>query len=147
MTRKTLFALIAVIALALAVAVPPLTAGPGARNVVTAMSGAEEVPATGDPDGYGSTAIEVTATNQICYRLLARKVSGVTMGHIHRGAPGVKGGIVVTLFTGSVPSGPRTCRQTTAALAKEILAFPGRFYVNVHTTAHPDGAIRGQLVK
>ena len=37
------------------------------------------------------------------------------------------------------------CATADPALAAEIVANPSGFYVNVHTTPFPDGAIRGQL--
>jgi hypothetical protein len=37
------------------------------------------------------------------------------------------------------------CVPTTAALIDEITANPAGFYVNVHTTEHPAGAIRALL--
>jgi len=37
------------------------------------------------------------------------------------------------------------CVTATAALIDEIIATPANFYVNVHTTEHPAGAMRAQL--
>ena len=37
------------------------------------------------------------------------------------------------------------CSRVAATLIDEILANPAGFYVNVHTTEHPAGAIRAQL--
>jgi CHRD domain len=144
--RTAAVTLAAAVFAALAIVAAPLSAGPGPRNVVTAMAGVEETQAA-DTDSYGSTAIEVTTTNQVCFRAIAKRAGTITAGHIHRGRPGVPGPIVVTLFNGAPPTAPRTCRQTSAALASEILSNPARFYVNVHSRAFPDGAIRGQLTK
>jgi hypothetical protein len=33
----------------------------------------------------------------------------------------------------------------TREQAAEIVADPNGFYVNIHSTNHPDGAVRGQL--
>jgi hypothetical protein len=37
------------------------------------------------------------------------------------------------------------CTFTDPALAAEIMANPGNYYVNVHTTDFPAGLVRGQL--
>jgi hypothetical protein len=70
-------------------------------------------------------------------------------GHIHVGARGVNGEVLVTLFTGS--SDRRLFTQfdsigITTQQAAAICGNPAGHYVNYHTTQDPQGAIRGQLV-
>jgi hypothetical protein len=116
---------------------------------LAAMSGLEESGA-GDPNDYGAARVEILRRN-VCFRILRRQVptdqnDPAIVAHIHRGEPGVAGPIVVTLFVGDVPGG-RRCVRTSRSLAREISRFPGRFYVNVHTAAFGDGAVRGQLTR
>jgi hypothetical protein len=51
----------------------------------------------------------------------------------------------VVPFTPPTSGASSGCVTITTALADEIVANPAGFYVNVHTTAFPNGAIRGQL--
>jgi hypothetical protein len=78
--RTAAVTLAAAVFAALAIVAAPLSAGPGPRNVVTAMAGVEETQAA-DTDSYGSTAIEVTATNQVCFRAIAKRAGTITAGH------------------------------------------------------------------
>lgn len=80
--------------------------------------------------------------------------------HIHLGAPGSNGGVVVFLFgpepagidvNGTLATGTITADDLINALAGQPLSSlidaieSGGAYVNVHTLAHPSGEIRGQL--
>ncbi len=79
----------------------------------------------------------------------------VTNMHIHRGAEGIPGPVVVPSNFGaavSVPAGSgalfRSAQTTdpgTLAVIEEILASPGGFYVNLHSLTFPGGIMRGQL--
>lgn len=64
--------------------------------------------------------------------------------HIHLGAPGVAGGIMVPLI--ATVNGTTT---GTVNVADSVLTHlrAGDAYVNVHTAARPSGEIRGQLVR
>lgn len=71
----------------------------------------------------------------------------VTAAHIHVGAPGVNGPPVFTLFSGSqVVTETMTIEgEITLDSAQEADLLAGNYYINVHTTANPNGEIRGQI--
>jgi hypothetical protein len=105
------------------------------------------VPGPGDPDGGGTTQVTLnTDKNEVCYDLTVTKVDDATAAHIHEGAVGKDGPVKVPLDT---PKGgsAKGCKTADAAVIKDIMANPANYYVNVHSTAHPKGAIRGQLSK
>jgi hypothetical protein len=121
---------------------------------VAALSAENEVPgcAPGEESGAGGRAIVRIdeETGQITYRVVARRLPGTIAGspgaHIHVGAVGEMGPVVQALeLTGRDRGLVATGTATNPALAEAILADPANYYVNVHTTACPGGAIRGQL--
>ncbi|MGH8641565.1 MAG: CHRD domain-containing protein [Burkholderiales bacterium] len=103
----------------------------------------------GDPNGVGTaTVLFDNDGTTLCFSITVNNIDGPTMAHIHRGLAGVNGPIVVTLVhpTSGNPGVSSDCiAGVDSALASEIRGNPGRFYVNVHTTAFPNGAMRGQL--
>jgi hypothetical protein len=127
----------------------------GPPTIVVNLTGSEEVPpvqiqATGIaefiPIGMDSVDYSVNATN----------IQGVTAGHIHLGAKGENGPIVVTLFKYDTPmndvseNGTITADKLEGPLAgKQISDLAaaggnGTLYVNIHTEQNPNGEIRGQ---
>ena len=105
-----------------------------------ALLGTNEV-ANGDPDGTGRAAVTINASSgATSWNIAAFNILTPSAAHIHRGAAGVNGPVVFDFSATLVGSG-----TMTSVLANEILANPAGFYVNVHTSAHPGGAIRGQL--
>lgn len=119
----------------------------GGRKLQTSLTGAAEVPGSGDTDGTGTAQITVNSgQNRICYKLRVSNIAPATAAHIHEAAPTAAGPVVVTLGapTRGTSSG---CVTVTRALALEILKDPGDYYVNVHNAAFPGGAVRGQLAK
>lgn len=142
--KRSLIPLIG-LALALAALVTPAGAGDVGSYTVE-MDGANEVPGPGDPDGSGSATIVLgTVTNQVCVdELTLSNIDDPIAMHIHAGAAGVAGGIVVNL-TDALDSLP-FCTDVTEDVMRELITRPECYYLNVHTEEYPDGAIRGQLV-
>jgi CHRD domain len=118
----------------------------GATQVsFTVMSGAQENPAA-DPDGFGVAVVRTNATTgELCYLLIVARLDGnIAAAHIHKAPAGVNGGIVVPL-TAPVNGFVHACITVAPALAADIGANPSAYYVNVHTSVFPGGAVRGQL--
>jgi hypothetical protein len=68
------------------------------------------------------------------------------MSHIHRGAAGVTGPVIIPFnlpFVNGVSTG--TLTGVAGSFLSEIVANPPGYYFNVHTGDFPGGALRGQL--
>ena len=122
-------------------------AAEGATRLKATLTGAAEVPGPGDPDGGGTATVNIDATKrEVCYEVTTQKVDSPTAMHIHDGESGKSGPVVVPLTT---PTGSDTttkgCANADAALIGRMTANPSNFYVNVHSQAHQQGAVRGQL--
>jgi hypothetical protein len=110
------------------------------------LTGLQEVPGPGDPDGTGTAEIRVDPSeNQVCWNVYARQIDPATAAHIHRGAAGVAGPPVLAITTPDAAGRSQGCATVEPQLAREIAMQGYNFYVNVHTAAQPQGAIRGQL--
>lgn len=128
---------------------------PGGARVSGEMTGSQEVapvlgtPGAGDPRASGfATATFRPGAGAVCYEVSHDLVPEPHGFHIHEGAPGENGDIVVDFFTdptGTVP--PTGCVDVDRDVAKRILRNPDGYYFNLHNAAFPNGAIRGQLSK
>lgn len=124
-----------------------LTPSKGGKKLSATLTGAAEVPAPGDADGAGTAQIRLrVGQGQICHKLM---VSNITLpaaaAHIHQGAAGVAGPVVVTLTTPDADGSVEGCATASRELVKQISKNPAGYYVNVHTSDFPAGAVRGQL--
>lgn len=149
----TVATVVGAVALPGAAAASP-TVHPHSKTV--AMSGKQEVPGPGDRNGKGWFSWKVGKW-QLCYVITASRIRPATMAHIHRGAKGVAGPVVVGLkaptdgrSSGCIKAVKRqnagnAASKLTWAELRGIARHPERYYVNVHNTRYPDGAIRGQL--
>ena len=148
MTRMSRF-LLSLIVVGLVSAL--LVGGAGAvTRLTTTMTGAEEAPGPGDPDATGTATITLNqGLRTVCFELSWTNIDGtVTAAHIHEAPAGAPGGVVVPLFSGAFNSTDSTSGCVTGvsrALIKDIRKNPEDYYVNVHSTVFPAGAIRGQL--
>ena len=114
--------------------------------LLASMTGIQEAPGPGDPDGNGTAEIRVNpAGGQVCWDLYARAIGPATGAHIHRGAAGVAGPVALPLTTPDAAGRSQGCASVAPALARELVYQGHEFYVNVHDAAYPGGAIRGQL--
>ncbi len=116
-------------------------------TLVAYMTGANERPNPGDPDGVGRAVITINDdTNTIC---VATQFTGIDMPltgyHIHV-APPTEAGPVVVPFTPPTSQNSYECRVVeNEALLDNIAANPHQYYINLHNTPFPGGALRGQL--
>jgi hypothetical protein len=109
------------------------------------LSGKAETP-PGAPEGTGAAVIALHGgTLQLCWRFAhLRGFTGATFAHIHRGAKGTSGPIVVPLSTGPKLH-HKGCVRTTATMIRAIEKDPHGYYVNIHSRRYPGGAVRSQL--
>jgi hypothetical protein len=126
----------------------------GGRPLSTTLTGEAEVTAAGVPnqgdlDGIGSASMTLNqGQNEICYEI---KVSGIILpaaaAHIHFGPSTTTGPVVVPLNAPNADGVSSGCATVSAELIKAIRQNPDAYYVNVHNSAFPGGALRGQLSK
>ena len=104
----------------------------------------------GDPDGNGVALITINpGQGEVCWQLSVADIAlPATASHIHRAPAGVRGGIVVGLSAPNAAGIAVGCKDgVSLQLLQDILQSPESFYVNVHTTDFPAGAIRGQFAR
>lgn len=108
------------------------------------LSGAAEVPPN---DSSGSGTAEATydkGSNTLRWKVAYSGLSGpVTAGHFHGPAMAGQNAGVVVPFKGSTASPIEGEAAITPEQAADLLA--GKWYVNLHTAAHPGGEVRGQM--
>jgi hypothetical protein len=141
-----------VVALSAVLAVSTLALGPaamaGGRAFSTALTGAEEVPGPGDPDGSGTVSITLNqGQGEVCFELSVQDIAPATAAHIHVGAAGIAGPVVVGLTPPTSGSSSGCVTGVAEDLIKDIRQNPEAYYVNVHNAEFPAGAVRGQLSK
>ena len=129
------------------------------------LTGSEQVPVVNETS-FGHAKLRLVDNNTLLFSLVVCNIANVTHSHIHVGAAGANGPIVVPLF--DEPAFPFSVTHGCATLAagvrtpSDLLQQSGagintwndflnalltnHTYINVHTTAHPGGEIRGQLI-
>jgi hypothetical protein len=142
---------------------------PLARPWLALLTGTQSVPAV-DSAAIGHASFALTADGLgLTFTIGVEGLVDGTAAHIHCGMPNQNGPVVANLFTGTLPTGYQdnmwpvnqyygelamgtiTAKDLVGPLAgKSINCLLAMIhgncaYVNVHTKAHPDGEIRGQL--
>ena len=136
--RRTLLAMTGVLAILVAMGASVASAA----DAKVTLSGSQEVPPV-TTSATGSGTITVAADQSIAGSI---KTTGVkaTAAHIHLGAPGANGEVIITLT--KVGEDGWTVGPGAKLQDAHYQAFKdGRLYVNVHSAANPNGEIRGQI--
>jgi hypothetical protein len=113
-----------------------------AEDIQVTLSGAQEVPPV-TSSGSGNGTISIHDDKTVSGNVTTAGLAG-TMAHIHSGAAGKNGPVVIPLTKNgdnawSVPPGAKLTEAQYAAFKA------GDLYVNVHSAQHQGGEIRGQL--
>ena len=142
MLRRRLVLLLAAVVL-LAMTAGPASAAGALATLEAKLTGEQEVPGPGDPNGRGEAEVKVFKA-KVCYTLKVQRIKPATAAHIHVGRRGEAGPVVVTLNTPD-DGFSKGCEKISRKLSRNLREHPARYYVNVHNKKYPAGAIRGQL--
>ena len=106
----------------------------------------QEVPPVQDSGSGTADATLDTTSHVLTYNLAFNGFTApVTMAHFHGpAAEGVNAGVTVPL--GTSPVSPLHGTVTLTA-DQQAQLLRGLWYANVHTTTHPKGAARGQMIR
>jgi hypothetical protein len=113
-----------------------------AGTIKAELTGAQEVPPV-ETKATGSAKFQLRTDRSLSGSIKTKDING-TAAHIHSGAPGVNGPVVITLNRKNskewtIPVGAKLTAEQVESLKA------GTLYVNVHTDANKGGEIRGQL--
>jgi hypothetical protein len=124
-----------------------LTPTAGGVAMTVKMFGVAEQPDPADPDGSGTATLRVRAGQaQVCYSLAVKDITlPATGAHIHFGKVDASGAVVVPLTAPGASGTSSGCAATTRSVVGALMKNGTAYYVNVHTSDFPSGAIRGQL--
>jgi CHRD domain len=118
-----------------------------------------EVPPA-NSSAYGSAFVTFDLTNRtIAWDVATSGIANPTLSHIHRGAAGVNGPVIINFATSAaaIPNGRTSGSGTIASVQSanltdaDLTALANAngaagYYVNVHSQAFPGGEVRGQLM-
>jgi len=130
------------------------------------LTGDQQVPAV-NTTAFGFAKVQLSEDNStLSFQVVVCNIANVVASHIHVGAAGTNGPVVLPFYGSPSPpfnstkgcdtlaEGTRTSANLQTQPGKGINTWSdfinalvsGNTYVNVHTTAHTGGEIRGQLV-
>jgi hypothetical protein len=110
-----------------------------------AMNSANEVPA-GTSVATGLALIRLTSDKKLYTRVTISNLEAtdaMTAAHIHKGAVGANGSVLVGIYSAGSQFG--TVTTTTVDDATITILKNDPLYVNAHSTVKPAGLVRGQI--
>lgn len=121
----------------------------GVRRFSVQLTGQESVPPA-DADGQGSARLDLDPQQgTACYEITWKKLDGmVTAFHLHTGQRGSNGPHWIDFFNDKNFAGEqkvKDCVRSTREKIEAVIEDPSAYYLQVHSTAFEEGAIRGQL--
>jgi hypothetical protein len=128
-------------ALSLAVALAVGSGGVLAESMNVKLSGDQEVPPV-KTSGAGSGTITINDDGSVSGSVTATGFTP-TAAHIHEGAAGKNGPVIVPFTKDGDKFGPAAGAKLTPDQLKAFKA--GNLYVNIHSAANPGGEVRAQL--
>jgi hypothetical protein len=114
------------------------------------MSATQVVPPPGQAGATGRAVLAGSEENHnMCVGLNIKSVKGpVTDVSVHKGGAKVNGPVVIdfgSVKVSSTGTANKCNANVSGTLIEAIEAHPASYYAQVSTSAHPAGAIRGQL--
>jgi hypothetical protein len=136
------------------------TAGTTGTTTYTAdVTGGNEVPAL-DTAASGTLTITVDADGSMTFSFKVDSIISLTVAKLHQGKIGATGATIFTVYPGPTKDGLHSGTVAEGSIKASKLVGPlkgkslddliamiesGDVYLNVGTTSHPNGEIRGQL--
>ena len=127
---------------------------PPVSNAESTARGSVTVTVTAPRDSAGNPTGAGTGSFAVQLNSFPASTAAAVAAHIHPGAAGVNGGVLIGLpVSAAAPivltNGAATVTFNdiafTQAQLTDIMANPANFYFNVHTPTNGGGAVRGQL--
>ena len=128
----------------------------GGRKFVKSLTGQAEIDAgalAADMDGRGVAHVTVNVgQNRVCWDLQElANLDPLIAAHIHQAPRTAAGPIRIAFFHFGEPVDLEGCTAGSQAFPfdrarlRDVIQHPENYYVNIHSTVFPGGAIRGQL--
>jgi hypothetical protein len=109
---------------------------------------------TSESKGHAQVMVLADGTIEFSFTVNNKSGETYTRAHIHKAPAGVNGPIHWDFLEAGNPVASLSdqpsqlrgvARARAAAVLADLLAHPDQYYVNVHSTVFPGGAMRGQL--